>query len=349
MSWKRKAIEAACAQASRFAPRGSGRPDQPRSVFVLRNNDIGDLLAITPLFAALRERFPDAKIVAGIGSWNLDVLRDNPHVDEVLPVNAPWHNGRVRPQGLGAALRYIAMSDEVKKLARRHCDIGIDVLGSPQGALLLMRARIPWRMGVRGYAGGQSAAQQCVEYQENEHVGRAALHFAELLGATDLPENRPQIYLPTDPVPHGAVVVAPGGGFPEKCWGVANFAALLDRLAPRPVIVIGGKSDRAAGAELARGRAHVQDCTAGSSLREAFEIIAGARAVVCNSSMAMHAAAAFRKPCVVLLGSYFRDAAQHAAQWAYPETRVLGRDAGHPDVWTPEEAWPILAGLFAAP
>jgi heptosyltransferase-2 len=332
--------------ASRVAPRAPGAPANPRTIFVLRNNDIGDLLVVTPLFAALRRRFPSARIVAGVGSWNIDVLRDNPNVDEILPVNAPWHNQQLRPQGLASALRYIAGSSEAEALAQAACDIGIDVLGSPQGSLLLMRARIPWRLGVRGYAGGDSAAQQCVVFDGHEHVGRAALRFAELLGATALPENRPQLFLPAKVEEHGAIVVAPGGGFPEKRWPLPSFAALLDRLAPRRVIVIGGDGDRVLGAELAAGRVHVEDRTGRATLRETFAIIADAQAVICNSSMAMHAAAAFRKPCAVLLGAHFSDADQHAAQWAYPETRVLGRTAGHPAIWTPEEAWPILDDLL---
>jgi heptosyltransferase-2 len=347
MSWKRHAIETACQFASHWAPRVLSVPENPRSIFVLRNNDMGDLLVVTPLFEALRRRFPEAKILAGIGTWNFDVLCGNPYVDEILPLNAPWHNGQVQSQGLAASGRYLAASSELTALARRQCDIGIDVLGSPQGSLLLMRAGVPWRLGVRGYAGGDSAAQQCVTFDAREHVGRAALRFAELLGATDLPENRPQIHLPNPPAPHGAIVCAPGGGFAEKCWPLTHFGALLDRLAPQRVIVIGGSRDTAAGASLARGRAHVEDRTARHSLRETFALIAGARAVVGNSSMAMHAAAAFRKPCLVLLGEYFSDAAQHAAQWAYPETRVLGRDPNHPAIWTPDEAWPILAGLPA--
>jgi heptosyltransferase-2 len=348
MSWKRSAIETVCRLASLVAPRASSVPAEPRTILVLRNNDIGDLLVVTPLFAALRRRFPSARIIAGIGSWNFDVLRDNPNADEILPVNAPWHNQQVHPQGLGAALRYITGSPEVKALAQMDCDIGIDVLGSPQGSLLLIRARIPWRLGVRGYAGGDSAAQQCVMFDEHEHVGRAALRFAELLGATELPENRPQIFLPAPTGIHGAIVVAPGGGFLEKRWPLSSFASLLDSLAPRQVIVIGGETDRAAGAELAAGRPHVEDRAGRGSLRETFATIAGASAVVCNSSMAMHAAAAFRKPCVVLLGRYFSDANQHASQWAYPETRVLGRTVDHPVIWTPEEVRPILDDLLPA-
>lgn len=349
MSWKRHAIETACGLLSRLAPSAPRIPANPRSIFVLRNNDIGDLLVVTPLFAALRRRFPEARIIAGIGDWNRDVLRDNPNVDEILPMNAPWHNGQIRPKGLPPALRYIATSSEVAALARRQCDIGIDVLGSPQGSLLFLRAGIPWRIGVRGYAGGDSAAQQCVPFDEREHVGRAALRFAELLGATELPENRPQIFLPGHPSPHDAIVVAPGGGFPEKCWPLAHFAALLDHLAPRRVMIVGGPRDSEAGAFLARGRAYVQDRTARLSLQETFEIIAGARGVICNSSVAMHVAAAFHKPCAVLLGEHFPDAAQHAAQWGYPETRVLGRGADHPGIWTPDEVSPIIAGLFPMP
>ncbi len=304
---------------------------------------------VTPLFAALRRRFPEARIIAGIGDWNRDVLRGNPNVDEILPMNARWHNGQVRPQGLLAALRYIATSREVAALAQRQCDIGIDVLGSPQGSLLFLRAGIPWRLGVRGYAGGDSAAQQCVPFDEREHVGRAALRFAELLGSTDLPENRPQIFLPGTPSPHDAIVLAPGGGFPEKCWPLAHFATLLDHLAPHRIIIVGGQRDSEAGAFLSRDRAHVQDRTGRMSLRETFEIIAGGRGVICNSSMAMHVAAAFRKPCAALLGEHFHDAAQHAAQWGYPETRVFGRAADHLGIWTPGEVSPILARMFPAP
>jgi heptosyltransferase-2 len=200
---------------------------------------------------------------------------------------------------------------------------------------------------VSGYAGGDSAVQQRISFDEHEHVGRTALRFAELLGATDLPENRPRIYLPGAPLDHGAIIVAPGGGYANKCWPLASFAMLLDQMAPLHVMIIGGRKDTEAGAYLARGRAHVEDRTARCSLRETFALIRGARAVICNSSMAMHAAAAFRKPCLVLLGPQFHDAVQHAAQWAYSETQVLGRGPDRTEIWGPDEVWPLVEELLA--
>lgn len=339
MGWKSSAFETVARGCAVFASSSSSAPSEPRSIFVLRNNDIGDLLVVTPLFEALKRRFPHAKIVAGVGEWNRAVLENNPHVDEVMTVSAPWHNQQVRPHGLGAALRYLATSSEVRALAARQFDIGIDVLGSTLGSLLLMRAGIPYRLGMRGYAGGHSAAQQCVQFDPAAHVGRSALRFAELLGVEELPENRPQIFLSESPAMHGAVVIAPGGGFAEKCWPLANFTALVEALAPQRVMILGGATERDAGAQLSARRAHVEDFTGRLSLRESFAKIAGAAAVVCNSSMAMHAAAAFRRPCVVVLGPHFADAPQHAAQWAYPETRVLGRS-------TPSEVLPIVRELL---
>ena len=346
-SLKRTLMEGVVYALSAFAPRASNLPENPRSIFVLRNNDVGDLLVVTPLFEALRRRYPKAKIVAGVGAWNLDVLRDNPFVDEVLPISAPWYNQQIRPQGVSEALRYVISSEDVRRIAAHKFDIGIDVLGSQFGSLLMMRAGIPFRLGVRGYAGGHSAAQRFVDFNPHEHVGRSALRFAELLGAQALPENRPQLFLPNLIVPGGKIVIAPGGGFPGKCWPVDNFVQLVGLLKGQKVCVVGGKLDVPLGARLASAGDHVEDFTGKTDLRGAFEMIGASRLVICNSSMAMHASAAFRVPAVVLLGEYFDSASRHAAQWGYPESVVLGKEPSHPEVYSPQEVLAKLEGLLS--
>src|SRR5476651_1759607 len=92
MNWKRGLIESVVRGASCFGVRAAKQPVSPSAIFILRNNDIGDLLIITPLFEALKRLFPQAQIIAGIGGWNQEVLRNNPWVDQVLQINAPWHN-----------------------------------------------------------------------------------------------------------------------------------------------------------------------------------------------------------------------------------------------------------------
>lgn len=212
------------------------------------------------------------------------------------------------------------------------------MLGSGFGSLLLMRARIPYRLGVRGYAGGASAVQSSVVYRPDEHVGRQALRFAELLGCTNLPENRPQIFLEHPPTPSGAIVIAPGAGLPEKCWPGNYFVELAALLKDEEIVVVGSQNDVPLAGRICSSHPRSRNLTGKLTLRESFAIIGGAKLVICNSSMAMHASAAFRRPTVALLGDQFSSAAQHHRQWGYPETVMLGRDDHHQEIFGPEEA-----------
>jgi len=57
--------------------------------------------------------------------------------------------------------------------------------------------------------------------------------------------------------------------------------------------------------------------------------VAAADCVVCNSSFLLHAAAAFRKPTVVLLGPSFDSASHHQRQWGYESiSETLGPEPG---------------------
>jgi heptosyltransferase-2 len=350
---------AAGALAAMSASPGTGSdgiPAEPRSILVLRNNDLGDLLVVTPLFEALRRRFPEARLTAAVGSWSAGILRGNPYLSEVVATDAPWFNKFVRPQGALPALRYLAASPQVSALRRGGYEVGIDVLGSVWGALLLLRAGIPCRLGVRGYAGGHRALQRWVEFDSWEHVGRRALRFAELLGATELPPCRPQLFLDAAERAAGEaawngmggrrrVAIAPGGGLAVKCWPPDHWEALAGRLAQQgdAVAVLGGPRERGLGERItgiAPGGRSGRNVAGQLSLRESFAALAAADLVVCNSSVWMHAAAAFSRPTFVLLGESFPSARQHDAQWGYPGTCwSLGREAGgRTALYSPEEA-----------
>jgi ADP-heptose:LPS heptosyltransferase len=52
-------------------------------ILVIRRDNIGDLVCTTPLFAALRRRYPDAHLAALVNSYNAAVLDGNPDLDAV--------------------------------------------------------------------------------------------------------------------------------------------------------------------------------------------------------------------------------------------------------------------------
>jgi heptosyltransferase-2 len=371
MNWKEKAFEGALHVAGRVTTRSVKAPLSPanvHSIFILRNNDMGDLLVTTPLFEALRRTYPEARIVVGIGAWNQDILKNNPHITEARVVSAPWHNHHVKQFSLREALKYIFASDEVKQLAREGYDVGIDVFGSNLGMALLIRAGIPYRIGVKGFRGGHSAAQWCVLYDRTEHVSRANLHIAEHLGAETLPPPRPQLFLSDaetrdakqlwetleadSAAPPGGlrVLVGPGAGHPGS-WPVERFAELTRRISEdfgATVLVAGGKGDvEKADAVVAACRGTAFSRAGMLSLRESLAAISQADLVLCNSTMLMHAAAAFSRKTLALLGPNYKSAAEEAALWGYPGTCIiLGRGDVQGKMATVDEAYAAAVGLL---
>ncbi len=65
--------------------------DNRASFLVIRRDNIGDLVCTTPLFEALRRRFPAARIYALTNSYNLPVLRNNPFIDEAFAYTKGKH------------------------------------------------------------------------------------------------------------------------------------------------------------------------------------------------------------------------------------------------------------------
>jgi ADP-heptose:LPS heptosyltransferase len=340
MAWKGTLIEGPLAVASRVAAPWGPLPVSPREILVIRPNDLGDLHTTTPAFAALRVRFPSSKIVAAVGAWGTPVLAENPNVDEVVELDAPWNNKFVADQSWSAVARFLSSSEQVRSLRRRGgFDIGIDVLGSHIGALLMMRVGVRYRVGVRGYRGGWSACQQYIQFSDQVHVARATLDQVALLGATQLPDAIPQLFLSEAErrdaerlwgertQGRARLIVGCGGGLPGKCWPVEQMAHALSALAEKSsphesaamdVIVVGGPADRDRGSrivELSGGA--VRSLCGETTLRSTFALCAAADTVLTNASMLSHTAAAFRRPTVVVLGGMHQDRAAYDRLWGY--------------------------------
>jgi len=340
---------------------------EPKTILVLRTSSIGDLLITSPLFDAVHRLYPTAHLVAAIGPWNKEILANNPNVSEILVLNTPWFNNVVKPRYPWSGLAYILFSKEVRDLSKRQFDIGIDALGHPYAALILLRARVPFRMGVKGFAGGHTAMQKCVPYCATEQVGVNGLRFAQLLGLTSMPVARPQIFLTdvendtarrmwrdNDGVgeTHGfRVVIGPGAGEPGKCWPIEYYVQLIQHLLQIKniqIAVVGGKDDVLRGKILADVSPHIRNYAGRFSLRDTFALTSLADLVIANGSSLLHIAAAFEKQTIVLLTDGFESARQHDQQWGYPGTCYsLGKEPGiRAEIYRPEEVMLLVEEIL---
>jgi ADP-heptose:LPS heptosyltransferase len=307
--------------------------ENPQSILVLRNNDMGDLVVTTPLFQALRMTFPDAYIAVAVGSWSKELIKGNPYISEVIECNAPWHNHRTGRISLGNALKYIFDSAEVSRLNALRFDVGIDVLGSPFGSMLFIHLHIPIRLGRKGYAGGHTGATAYTDFLSEVSVADNAVEFVRLLkrDANINIESKPQLFVDAQEIQqakemwqaiqgaHGnqrrKIVVAPGAGLLSKQWPVERFAELIGSLSMDSCgYVVGSQEESPLGEQIVRGLNSWNNVCGKLSLRQSMALISQADLVICNSTLTMHLAAAFNKPCVVILAKE-HDPKSHAALW----------------------------------
>jgi len=306
------------------------------------------VLVTTPLLKGLKTAFPESKVSIGVGDWARPLLENNPHLDEIISCNAPWHNKQNcrfqanSPLTYLEGLLYVLFSKESLYLTSNKFTHGIDILGSRQGSWLMRRAKIPNRFGVKGYAGGENWCTKYIDFEEERKVAEGGLKFLNLMNTEAEIDPRPSIYLTENESTQAEVswgerssstkriVLAPGGGFPEKCWGDQNFSHLTNLLLKNKnyqICIIGSKEDR--NRISANDSAQLTNHCGVLSLRQSASMVSLSDFVISNSSLCMHLAGAFKVPALTLLGEWYGSAALHQKQWGYPEGTIAGKDVSN--------------------
>ncbi|MFH0778370.1 MAG: glycosyltransferase family 9 protein, partial [Candidatus Eisenbacteria bacterium] len=110
------------------------KPDvkQVRSILVLRPGAMGDVLLTTPALRALKAGFPGARVTALVTRSGEEILKGNPHVDEVIVLDKSslLSQARVFPG-----------------VRRRRFDLVVDFLCNPRTALISLFSGAPLRLG----------------------------------------------------------------------------------------------------------------------------------------------------------------------------------------------------------
>ncbi len=170
-------------------------------------------------------------------------------------------------------------------------------------------------------------------------AAEAGLEFLNLMNAEVEIDPRPSFYLTENEKTEAEnswggrsestkrIIIAPGGGFPEKCWGEQNFSHLINLLLKNKdyqLCIIGSKEDK--NRISANNSSQLTNLCGKLSLRQSAAIVSVADFVVCNTSLCMHLAGAFKIPALTLLGEWYDSAQLHQKQWGYPESTIKGKE-----------------------
>jgi heptosyltransferase-2 len=290
---------------------------EPRNVLIVRqHNQMGDMVCATVAFRAIREAFPDARLMLVTSPVNEEVVRHNPHLDQVLTFDRRmWRRPAEFFRFVGRLRNYRA------EVAFVLSSVSFSVTSS---AIALFS-------GARYVVGGDSApfgwdvsrhAFSLEMPSEPVQVTHAVQHNLAPLAAigittTDLstvvvPSSGEKAFarrILTDlDLTPGYWVIHPGAGKKQNIWPAERFASVADRAvaAGQKILVLHGPADAD---PVARLTALLDEgIGAGVKVAPACPVGVGAALLqmadrfLCNDTGVMHIAGALRVPTVALFG-----------------------------------------------
>jgi ADP-heptose:LPS heptosyltransferase len=292
------------AGVNRFARRPRQRgllelPDAPR-ILLLRHDRLGDAIVSTASMKLLRERFPDARIEILLGRRNRAVAPLLPAVDEALELS-PGIAGLRAARGMLRARRY---------------DVVVNLLAkdSSSGAILAVLSGARWRVGFAGALADIYDFPVPRPSVPMHIVPETSLLLAPFgiapIGA--VPSRESELL---DLLPPSASIDMPQGrtsGQPRilfsisaptaaRSWPDERVVALVDRMRERELhwSIVGVPADRERVERIAR-ESGAESLPATGSYPEFIARLATADIVVTPQTSTVHAAAALRRPTVLL-------------------------------------------------
>jgi len=312
-------------------------PDPKLRILVTRTDRLGDLVLSTPVFEALRRKFPEAWISALVFQENREVVEGNPYINEVILYDKKGREKRLWGQAR-LALRLMAC----------QFDLVIHLHATNRMHLLTFVAGIPRRLGWnRKCAWALTHSFTDVKKEGLKHEafynfdllepleiyaepGKVRAHFPlneknkrsldEFLAQRGLEAGKPW------------VVLSPSASCPSKVWPAERFAELADKISQSygaECIVIGARADRGFTERVIQtAKQPLHDFSGRLSLGMLGELLSRSALLVSNDSGPVHVANAVGTPVISIFGR--KQAGLSPLRWGPldPGSRVVWKDAG---------------------
>lgn len=275
-------------------------------MLVVQTGYLGDVVLSTPVLAALKRRWPEARVTVLVRPEVAPLLRSHPDVDEVI-VN----DKRGEHAGIRGFLR------QVRAIRAGRHEVGIGLHRGTRAALLMTLAEIPLRVGFR-QAEVSFLYHRRARRDPARHDVERQLAILAPLGFDGGEASPPRLAVDADArravddllVAAGVapesrfVLMAPGSAWLTKQWMPERFAEVARLLLARgEAVVYTGTTAEAPTAEEVRRQAGGGASLAGrTDVAGLVALVSRAAAVVCNDSAPMHVAQALGVPLVAIVG-----------------------------------------------
>jgi len=279
-------------------------------LFLQYETPLGAAVNSTPVFEALKKTIPDARICVACSGMSLEVLKYNPHIDELVKTAHP------RSRFLRTAWNF--MMDV--GLRERGFDCVITDCSNRQTriALLAMASRAPVRLG---FTHVTEIYDIVLNYDDRKSLLANNLSIINALGHGCVTDTEPAVYFSPGDVAEVeaflereglgadksiiAVATRTSGGYPEKrLWRGEMFAAVADHLQRTVgcrIVYVGTADDRPAIDEVRNLMSSESTSSAGRfSVPELAAFLCHCDLMLTLDAGVMHVARAVELPLVII-------------------------------------------------
>ena len=283
-----------------------------KNILLIKMSSLGDILHSLPFAAALRGRFPHARITWLVHPQFAGFLPDPPVIDEVIYFDKVKFN----KMSLCDKLHYFK---EMRQLLHsKHFDLVIDLQGLFKSAVLAAISGCDNRIGYcEMREGSKFISRPITGAHKSDHVIERYLDVARYLGAEveeiefPLPDLTKESQAVAEKLQKKGlngdyVVMVPGARWETKVWPPENYAKLAEMLitAGTSVVLAGGPDDAPKGEAIAQKckSAKLINLIGQTSLRELAALIKGSSFYISGDTGPLHFAAALKKPLIAMYG-----------------------------------------------
>lgn len=269
----------------------------PQSILIVQTAFLGDIILSTPVIGALKKKFPSAQISVLTTKGGAQLLQHDLRINKIIV-----YDKRGAHSGLIGLIK-------IAKLLRKHkYDIVYSLHKSFRTSLMLFLTGINKRIGFK-----QSKLSFLYTEKKNKpkdvHDVFRNLSILDNYDESDAdliikprPKNQVQVEV-QNKLEHigNYILVSPGSVWLTKRWDEKQARLLVQTLAKQCSVVVTGSKEESKLCKFVCSvttKYPVIDLSGELELDELSYVVDKSTAVVCNDSMVLHLASAFKKPVV---------------------------------------------------
>ena len=295
-----------------------------KKILVMRTDRIGDVVLSTPFLASLRSHYPQAHISFMVRPYVYDLVRNNPHVNEIL-----LYDKDKKHKGLFSSFFYATF------LKRKKFDLVFVLHPTLRVHLLSYLARIPMRVGY-SKKGGEYFLNYTIEDEKHEGIKHEYEYNFDLLDAARirgcLKSSKlfvTEMPLVDDPFKdQDYIVIHPFASCPSKIWSHVKFKELISMMLDKwhgKIILIGQESSILFDD---MNDKRVVNLIGKLKLDQLAHVLRYAKCLVSNDSGPVHIASAVETPSVVIFGRNNKGLSPIRWGPTYSESVIIHKDVG---------------------